>query len=91
MTRSTFFVWIGSVVILLSAILGIVALRPPTSWLIIVSLALAGISAIPPILSAKYAASEQQKRDKELYDLTPKGRHEIARARLLTPMVKHHE
>jgi hypothetical protein len=85
MTRSELFVWIGSAGVFLSAVLGIVAVFFPYSWLIIVSLGLGGISAPTAILSARYAASEQQKqfekeqreretRDQQLYVLTPEGR-----------------
>lgn len=85
MTRSELFVWIGSAGILLSAAIGIIAVFFPLSWLIILSLGLAGISAPTAIVSVKYAAREQQERfeqeqraretrDQQLYDLTPEGR-----------------
>lgn len=62
MTRSEIFVWIGSAGIFLSAAIGIVAVFFPSSWLIITSLALGGISAPAAIVSARYAAREQQKQ-----------------------------
>ena len=85
MTRSELFVWVGSAGIFLSAVIGIVAVFFPLSWLIIMSLGLGGISAPTAILSARYAASEQQERseqeqrerearDQQFYGLTPEGR-----------------
>jgi hypothetical protein len=90
MTRSEFFVWAGSVGIALSAVLGIIAVFFPASWLIITSLAIGGISAPFAILSARYAAREQQRQFEALYKLTSIGRQEAALRQLRAPMEKHH-
>src|SRR5260221_10852757 len=82
MTRSELFVWIGSAGFFLSAVIGIVAVFFPLSWLIIMSVGLGGISAPTAIVSVRYAAREQQERfeqeqrarearDQQLYNLTP--------------------
>jgi hypothetical protein len=90
-TKSEIFVWVGSAGILLSAVLGIVAVFFPAAWLIIISLALGGISAPAAILSARYAASEEQKRFEYLYIRTPEGRQRSALAQLRAPMERTHE
>lgn len=60
--KSELFIWIGSIGLVVSSALGIVAILWSLQVVAIVSLSLAGVSAPTAILSARYASIEQQKR-----------------------------